>query len=215
MQTLLAADLERGLRCDGKCSKLWHTSQVLVTPHLSIAGARGGRALTKPDPSLLDDVVAAKVLRAMRTASQVLTQAGIRHVVVGALAVGANGHPRATKDVDFLVGDEAFEHHAGGVVTLRAGVPIQVDGVAIDLLSVQKDEEHLASALDAPMGSMIEAPQLIYLKLKSPRQKDRADVIELVKAGVPLDACRLYLTQNAPHLAAAFEEAVLKAAAEE
>ncbi len=76
--------------------------------------------MTKPDPALLRDVVAA--LDPMKLASEALTRAGVRHVVVGDLAVGANGYPRATKDVDFLVGSEAFEHHAGGLVTLRAGV---------------------------------------------------------------------------------------------
>ncbi|HSR96518.1 MAG TPA: hypothetical protein VLM79_05565 [Kofleriaceae bacterium] len=169
----------------------------------------------KPDPSLLDNVVAAKVLDAMRLASSALSALGVRHVVVGGLAVGANGNPRATRDVDFLVGDEAFEHHPGGFVSMKPGVPIQVDGVAIDLLSVQTGEEHLANALDAPMGSMIEAPQLVYMKLKSPRQKDRVDVIELVKAGIEIEACRRYLAAHAAELTGIFEDLVRKAAAEE
>jgi len=126
-----------------------------------------------------------------------------------------NGYPRATKDVQFLVGDEAFERGPGGFVTLTRGVPIQVNGVAIDLLPLQVGEEHLAAALEAPMGSMIDAPQLVYLKLNSPRQKDRVDVIELIKAGIDLDACRSYLTRHAPALAAMFEDSVVKAAAEE
>jgi hypothetical protein len=75
-----------------------------------------------------------------------------------------------------------------------------VNGVAIARLSVQAGEEHLATALEAPMGSIIEAPKLVYLKLKSPRQKDRVDVIELIKAGIDLDACRTYLTRHAPAL---------------
>lgn len=193
----------------------WHTGRVLVSPHLSIAGAQQGRRVTKPDPSLLDDVVASKVLAAMQVASTALTALGTRHVVVGDLAVGANGYPRATRDVDFLVGPEAFEHRPGGFVMLTGGVPIEVNGVAITLLSVQAGEEHLAAALEAPMGSMIDAPQLVYLKLKSPRQKDRVDVIELIKAGIDLDACRTYLTRHAPALAAMFEDSVVKAAAEE
>jgi len=164
---------------------------------------------------LLDDVVALRVLAAKDVASRALAALGVRHVLVGGLAVGANGYPRATKDVDFLVGDEAFEHHAGGFVTMKGGVPIQVNGVAIDLLSVQAGEEHLSTALEAPMGAIIEAPQLIYLKLKSPRQKDRVDVIELIKAGIDIDACRAYLSQHAPSLSALFEDAVVKAAAEE
>ena len=171
--------------------------------------------MTRPDASLLDDVVASKVLDAMRAASRALAGLGVRHVVVGGLAVGANGHPRATKDVDFLVGDEAFEQHPGGFVSMKPGVPIQINGVAIDLLSVQDGEDHLASALAAPMGSMIEAPQLVYLKLKSPRLKDRVDVVELVKAGIDLRACRSYLAANAPGMVAMFEDSVARAAAEE
>jgi hypothetical protein len=57
--------------------------------------------VTKPDLSLLDDSVVPKVLDAMRAASKALTALGVRHVVVGGLAVGANGHPRATSDVVF------------------------------------------------------------------------------------------------------------------
>ncbi len=45
----------------------------------------------------------------MRSSSLQLTCAGVRHVLIGALAVGAWGYPRASKDVDFLVGDEAFD----------------------------------------------------------------------------------------------------------
>jgi hypothetical protein len=65
------------------------------------------------------------------------------------------------------------------------------------------------------MGSMIEAPQLVYMKLKSPRQKDRVDVIELVKAGIEIDACRRYLVAHAPELTRIFEDLVRTAAAEE
>lgn len=171
--------------------------------------------MTKPDSSLLDDVIAPKVLDAMRSASKALTALRIRHVVAGGLAVAGNGSPRATKVVEFLVGDEAFEHHPGSFVSLKPGVPIRVNGVAIDLLSVQAGEEHLATALEAPMGSMIEAPQLIYMKLKSPRQMDRADVVELIKAGVDIDACRGYLATHAAGLVGVFGESVAQAASEE
>jgi hypothetical protein len=169
----------------------------------------------KPDLALLEDIVAPKVLDAMKVASGALAKLGVRHVLVGGLAVGANGHPRATKAVDFLVGDEAFENHPGGFITMRPGVPIQVNGVVIDLLSIGEGEDHLATAFEASPGSAIEAPQLVYLMLKSPRQKDRVDVIELVKAGIDIDASRRYLAIHAPQLVALFEDAVTRAAAEE
>lgn len=40
--------------------------------------------------------------------SEALTSLGVRHALVGGLAVGVHGHPRATKDIDFIVGAEAF-----------------------------------------------------------------------------------------------------------
>lgn len=168
-----------------------------------------------PDPNLLVDVVAAKVLHAWRAASEALARAGVRHVVIGGLAVGANGYPRATKDVDFLVGDEAFNHHPGGLVTMNAAIPIEVDGVAIDYLSPRPGEDHLATALAKPPGTFIDAARLVYMKVKASRLQDRADVAGLVKAGLDVDECRAYLATNAPALAGTFEDLVAKAVAEQ
>lgn len=166
-----------------------------------------------PDPSLLEGVVSARVLDAMHAASDAMTAMGVRHLVVGGLAVGANGYPRATADVDFLVGDEAFEHHAAGIVTMR--VPVQVNGVAVDCLSIAADEGHLLEALTAAPGSFATAPVLIYLKLKSPRFKDRADIVELVKAGIDVEQARQYLLRHAPQFVEPFDETVRTARAED
>lgn len=171
--------------------------------------------MTKPDPSLLVDVVAAKVLEAMRLASEALTAAGVRHVVVGGLAVGANGYPRATKDVDFLVGAEAFHHHANGLVTMRPDIPFQVNGVAVDLLSPEAGEDFLEATLAAPPGSMMEAAPLVYMKLKSPRRKDHVDVIELIKGGIDSKRCRAYLALHAPSFVAAFDDSLTQAESEQ
>ena len=169
----------------------------------------------KPDPNLLIDVVAPKVLDAWRAASEALVRAGVRHVVIGGLAVGANGHPRATKDVDFLVGDEAFHHHAGGLVTMNPAIPIAVNGVAIDYLSPRPDEAHLAVALAAPPGTFIDPARLVYMKLRASRMQDRADVVGLVKTGLDVDTCRAYLLTNVPALVAMFDDLVAKAASEQ
>ena len=140
--------------------------------------------MTKPDPTLLIDVVAPKVLEALKLASAALIAANVRHVVVGGLAVGANGYPCATKGVDFLVGAEAFHHHANGLVTMRQEIPFQVKGVAVDLLSPEVGEDFLEATLGAAPGTMMEAPPLVYMKLKSPRRKDQVDVIEMIKGGI-------------------------------
>src|SRR6185295_19926185 len=70
---------------------------------------------------------------AVKTARQ-LNNLGIRYALAGGLAVGAHGYVRATTDVDFLVGEEAFEHQ-GSLVAFKPGVPIEVDGIRIDYLS--------------------------------------------------------------------------------
>lgn len=171
--------------------------------------------MMKPDASLLVDVVAPKVLEAWSAASSALVRAGVRHVVIGGLAVGANGYPRATKVVDFLVGDEAFNHHPGGIVTMNPALPIEVNGVAIDYLSPRPGEEHLAAALAAPPGSVIDVARLVYMKLKASRLQDRADIGGLVKTGLDVDACRAYLAANAPPLVARFDSLVTEAASEQ
>ena len=156
--------------------------------------------MAKPDPALLVDVVAPKVLEALKLASEALALANVRHVVVGGLAVGANGYPRATKDVDFLVGDEAFHRHASGLVTMRPEIPFQV---------------FLEATLAAPPGTIMEAAPLVYLKLKSPRRKDHVDVIEMIKGGIDTRQCREYLVAHAPAFVKAFDESVDQAEAEQ
>lgn len=171
-----------------------------------------------PDLRLLDDVVTPRVLEAMRSASRALTALGVRHAVAGGLAVGAHGYPRNTRDVDLLVGGEAFERHAGGLVTLKPGVPIQIDGVSVDLLSASVDEPFLEPSLAQPAAGevpVVPATTLVYLKLKSPRLKDRADVVELLKAGLEVEGVRQYLERNAPPLVARFAECLAHARAED
>lgn len=206
-----AEDLSDGRRPRVRPS--WDTASVLVRPHISI-GAQRARLITKPDPQLLHDVVAQKVIDAMRVASQALSRAGVRHAVAGGLAVGANGYPRATRDVYFLVGNEAFEHHPRGLVTLRSGVPFQVNGVAIDFLSIGPDEEFLTKELGVAEAPFLAAAPLVYLKLKSSRLRDQADVIELVKASLDVDGCRRYLAAHAPDLLSRFDDLITRADAE-
>jgi hypothetical protein len=165
-----------------------------------------------PDVSLLDTTVAAPILNAMRTASAKLNELGVRHVLVGGLAVGAWGHPRATKDVDFLVGEEAFEHHAGGLVTMKYGVPIQVGGVPVDLLSATangcEDALAITGIADVPVAPL---EVLIYLKLSSPRPQDFADVIALIRLGVDRERIRTDLETRSPQLVERWDRAVADA----
>ena len=171
-----------------------------------------------PDLKRLEGTVAPEILEAMRAASEQLTRSGIRHALIGALAVGAYGYVRATKDVDFLVGPEAFQEHAGGIITFAPGVPLKARGVAIDPIPMPADAPHLEEAVDRPLVSedipVSPFGAVVYLKLRSPRKKDAADLVELFKAGASEKEARKYLSKHAPELLPKLE-AILEETEEE
>ena len=171
-----------------------------------------------PDLKPVREVVSEKVWRAMTDASEALRSIGVKHALVGGLAVGAYGWPRATRDVDFLVDDNAWLKTESGLVTLRAGIPVQAHGIAVDTISVRDDERHLLRAIEAAEISegipVISLEALVYLKLASPRSQDRQDVLHLVRAGADIDRARQYLDANAPKLREKFE-AIVRTAEEE
>jgi hypothetical protein len=90
---------------------------------------------------------------AVREVSKMLSSQGIRHALAGAL--GANAYrdrPRTTEVIDFLVGDEAFEQHDGGFVTMRVPV-IEFDGIDIDQVPLIDALRVVADGLDrAPVS---------------------------------------------------------------
>jgi hypothetical protein len=161
--------------------------------------------------------VAPRVRDAAIKSARQLNELGIRYALAGGLAVGAHGYVRATIDVDFLVGEEAFEHH-GSLVAFKAGVPIEVDGVRIDYLSPASLGPQLEEVLDHPPMNeglaVVPIEVLIYMKLAAKRRRDLVDVIELVKAGADLNRVRDYLQQYAGDLVPAFEELVNEALGE-
>lgn len=167
-----------------------------------------GNWFPSPDLEILRGAVSEKVFAAMLTASAHLTKIGIRHALAGGLAVGAYGHVRATKDVDFLLGDEGFVHHAHGIVSVASGVPSRVADIPIDSLSALPDERHLDEALDRSISSfrvpILPIEALVYMKLKSPRPKDALDVIELIQIGHSAEKINVYLEKYAPDLSKKF-----------
>ena len=161
--------------------------------------------------------VAPKVREAaLKTAAQ-LKHLGIRHALAGGLAVGAHGYVRATTDVDFLVGEEAFDHQ-GLLVAFKAGVPIEVDGIRIDYLSPVSLGPQLEEALNHPQLSeglaIVPIEALIYMKLVAQRRKDLLDVVELLKAGADVKRVRAYLQEYAGDLLPSFEALVTEALAD-
>ncbi len=177
---------------------------------------------TEPDLANMQGVVAPEVLQAAAVASGKLREAGITHALAGGLAVGAHGYPRTTDDVDFLVGDEAFEKHGGGIVTLKVPI-IAVGNVRIDFVALDesKDESKpLRSAVEKPPESeripIVPLNALVYMKLRAARQKDLADIVELLKRGrIDVRSIDHYLAANAPDQLRRWEQVKEMAAKEE
>ncbi len=95
---------------------------------------------------------------------------------------------------------------------MKYGVPIQVGGVPVDLLSARAN--HREDALDHPGSGRVPVaslPVLIYLKLKSPRPKDLVDVMELVRLGIERDPVRADLVARSPELVEKWDRAVAEA----
>ena len=172
-----------------------------------------------PDLALLEGVVAPRILRALHVAAAKLQELRVPFALAGGLAVGAHGHPRATMAVDFLVGDQAFHVHVGGLVTISAGIPVQVGDVPVDALSIRPEEAHLRDALTRAEVSdgipILPLAALIYLKLKSPRSRDAADVVGLLRVASDQDQVRGYIAANAPDLLAKLDTLAAEAAEDE
>ncbi len=158
----------------------------------------------------LAGAVAAKVLLDAINTSERLAQLGVPHALIGGLAVGVHGHPRATRDAGFLVGAEAFESTAP-LLVYRDELRDLVEFGVIDLLAVPPDFPWLNETLMPAMAGevpVIPVEALIVLKLHADRTQDRADVVALIEAGADPETVTRYLQENAPGLVARFAELV-------
>jgi hypothetical protein len=172
----------------------------------------------QPGPISIDSLqglLSPDIIEAAKEVSKIFTQAKIRHVLVGGIAVGMHGYPRLTKDVDFLVGEEAFDH-LGRIVSPRSGLPINFNQIPIDWVSLSEQERpvferFLVDHTNAPEVQAIPLPPLVLMKLIAGRSRDKTDVVELLKAGADANEIRLFLLSSRPDLVPAFE--TLQAAA--
>jgi hypothetical protein len=125
--------------------------------------------------------------RAVREVSKMLSEAGIRHALVGAL--GANAYrmrPRTTEDIDFLVGDEAFQTHAGGFVTMRVPL-VEFDGIDVDQVPLTEAlrvvEDGLSRAHVSDGVPIAPVDTIVIMKLLAGRTQDLADIEAIVASG--------------------------------
>ena len=154
----------------------------------------------------LAEVVAPKVLLDAIDTSRLLARLQIPHALVGGLAVGIHGHPRATKDVDFLVGTEAFET-TEPILSYRDELTNIVRMGVIDLLSVPSKRPVLRASLLVPRAGelpVVDVRGLVLMKLDAGRKQDFADIHHLLDNGADIDGIGEFLAQHAPDLVDGF-----------
>jgi hypothetical protein len=160
----------------------------------------------------LGAVVAASVLEDAIEIGELLARLKIPHALVGGLAVGLHGFPRATKDVDYLVGPEAFEKTAP-VLVYRSELKDLIETAVVDLLAVPDAFPCLADQLavvEVGEVNVIAPEALILMKLSANRPQDRADVVRLLDTGIDERRVASYLAECAPDLLNRFSELVEK-----
>jgi hypothetical protein len=158
-------------------------------------------------------------LRLRRRSAHARERLGIRHAFIGGIAVGAHGFVRNTDDVDFLVGEEAFERHgAMGDGHLQAGRPGERRRRPHRLRLAGQRRGGGGGRLDAPDRSdgypVAPIEVLVYTKLVARRRKDQADIVELVKSGADLRHVRGWLLANAADLVPLYDDLAEQAEAE-
>lgn len=162
------------------------------------------RLTPTPKKPSLDNLVGAvpeSTIQAIRTISEALTKDCIRHTLVGGLAVGVYGWPRATRDVDFLVGSEIQRSP-----TPFTDAAMKAAGVPIDkVIPRTRGDRYLVDELNDPHwidGVPVARPTVVVAsKLARMEMRDQADVVELLKAKLIRPAAiRSYLEEFLPEV---------------
>ena len=144
------------------------------------------------------------MINGIKTVSLILAKQGLRHALVGGMAIACHGYPRTTDNMDFAVRECAFEYH-DKLTLLRVGLPVKYAGIRVNYITftTKIEKELLDQYLMVPaLGGvpvMALAP-LVAMKLMANRLKDHADVCELLKRrGVgEVENILKFITNNLP-----------------
>jgi hypothetical protein len=148
----------------------------------------------------------------LRLVSEIFRTKGVKHAVVGGMAVGANGYLRNTNNLDFLVDDNAFLY-SDRVVYVRNDLPIKYFGTKVNWVSMSPSEKPIFEKfLVLPVRDQVPimpVEPLIAMKLIAGRHKDRTDIIELAKVRSDLTSIVEFTSTNIPHLLPLLNELII------
>ena len=150
----------------------------------------------------------------IRIVSSILTRQGIRHALVGGMAVACHGYPRTTDNMDFAVRECAFEYH-DKITLLRAGLPVKYMGIRVNYVTftTKVEKELLEQYLVVPSLNYVPVMPLgplIAMKLMASRLKDKADICEMLKRrGLKeVEAVMKYIAEGMPSYAGLMAELI-------
>jgi hypothetical protein len=152
--------------------------------------------------------------------SEILRHAGVRHIVVGGVAVSCNGYGRTTQNVDYAVGECAFDYRDKALF-LRPELPVKYLGIPIHYVAPTNPfeqamlEQYLTVPAKGDVPVMPIGP-LSVMKLISHRHKDLADLVELIKRRrTEVEQIRAFVAENLPSQKDLFDSLVASAETEE
>jgi hypothetical protein len=189
-----------------------------------------------PPPSApgFANLVAARVdrdyLREIKRISAELGARGVRHALIGGMALGVYGYVRTTQDADFLIGREGIMRAPDGTACTTAVVrqitenaDMNVDAFAF-LAPVPTMRPSFLDAVDSMLDRpfvtegvpVAPAEYLAALKLASGRREDLADVVRLLRAGLTDvgRACALLEAHATPETIGLFDDLAAEAASD-
>ena len=174
-----------------------------------------------PPPSLQPLIEAGMqdVLSVLDQVSRQLSEAGIRHVAIGGLAAGVYGWPRASREVDLLVGAEAFDKLPSGELEPRRPLPERVEGIPVNYLYIDEAGRFLDRAFETPVfvnGIPFAPPEiLVCTKLLRLTMRDQADIVDVLKGKVvDRKRIRAFLGARLPLLVSHYDALASQADAE-
>ena len=161
----------------------------------------------------LEQVIARNVLDDARRVSKALTELGVPHALVGGLAVGLHGHPRATKDVDFLIGLEAFSSTTPWLTFREELVETVHWGSTGFIVARAEDPALMAEVAQGEPGvvPVVGIEVLMLMKLRAGRTQDLADVEALVRSGADIEAILDFLRVHEPRHVPVFSRCAQRA----